>query len=374
MRGEPLIFYASIGHGHKQAAHALQYELFKQGIRAQMIDTFYTLSPTLHHSLLKGYLGLLKFHPSLWRMLYFQAEKYPFYYSIDQLSTIYIDRLNQLIEQVCPPFVISTHALVTPFLTTWKKKKQYHLPIYSVITDFVLHPAYLRDGIDRYFTQDEQIEQFALKHHVPVEKFVTTGIPVFMANVTDLSRNHLRRQLQIPEQQKAVLIAGGGIGLVNYLTIIQKLEDLEEKILIFCMIGENNKVATHLSHLKSKHELRIIPFTKQFLHYLRASDVVISKSGGLTMAEALICETPIIIYQPVPGHEELNAQVLDSRGAAISVHHAEQLLFHTAQVLYDEKLQRAMKLSAKALQKPNAAKHIVENILSCEQVKRHAVW
>lgn len=374
MHQRPIIFYASIGHGHKQAALALYDELMQQGLRPKMIDTFYTLSPLLHYTLLNSYLGLLKLSPSLWRKLYFHADKHSLYYRIDQLSILFLNRLYKIIRQERPPFVISTHSFVTPFLTTLKIKKQFPLPVYSVITDFMMHPAYLRDGVDRYFTHDPLCHLIAEKYELEKEQFVATGIPVPIMHIREFSKRKLRNELHIPQHLKTVLIAGGGIGLANYVTIIEELEKLSDKVVILCMTGHNKKAFRHLSLMKSKHDLRIIPFTEQFLHYLRASDVIISKSGGLTMAESLICETPIIIFQPVPGHEEDNAQFLLKNGAAICVKQIIELAYYTKQVLYDEKLLARMKSGAKMLQKPQAATHIVENILNQERLRQRAVW
>ncbi|WP_062046672.1 hypothetical protein [Bacillus sp. JCM 19034] len=77
MKPKPLIFSASIGHGHNQAATALQIEFQKRGYEPEIIDTFYTLNPLLHKLMLKSYLHLLKFYPKLWRAIYFHAEKSP---------------------------------------------------------------------------------------------------------------------------------------------------------------------------------------------------------------------------------------------------------------------------------------------------------
>lgn len=374
MHDVPFIFYASIGQGHKQAAIALSHELTLQGYRPKLIDAFFTISPILHNCLLKSYLRLLKFSPNLWRQLYFKAERHSLFYCIDHLGAFFIERLYQLIAEERPPFIISTHSFVTPFLTMMKKKKQLQIPLYTVITDFVMHPAYLREGIDRYFTQDPNCHEFAKKYQYPEEAFIPTGIPVPLAKLKEFSKNKLRNELNIPLAKKVIIIAGGGIGLANYVSIIEQLEKISEPLVLLCMTGHNQKAYQKLSVTTSRHDLRVIPFTDQFLAYLRASDAVISKSGGLTMAESLICETPIIIFQPVPGHEEHNAKFLENYGAAICVKHLHELENCTASVLNDAKLRTKMKMAAKLLKRPLAAKHIVENILNIEQRRKEAVW
>ena len=50
-----------------------------------------------------------------------------------------------------------------------------------------------------------------------------------------------------------------------------------------------------------------------------ASDVIITKPGGITTAEALCRKLPMIIVKPIPGQEANNTTYLTSRGAAIKV-------------------------------------------------------
>ncbi|WP_209125851.1 glycosyltransferase [Alkalihalobacillus sp. BA299] len=373
MKARPLIFSASIGQGHQQAAKALYNELEKKGYYPKVIDTFYQLSPLLHHCIVKSYLNLLKLGPSVWRKIYFNSEKQPYFLYIDRFSTLFTERLHKLISEENVPFIISTHPFVTPFLTTLKKKKNMNIPIYNVITDFLLHPAYLREGIDRYFTADPTTLHFAKKNNYPVDRFCLTGIPVPPHPAFSSTKAKSRENLQLDENKKIVLIAGGGIGLAKYAKVIHALEQCKEELMIICMTGTNAKATRKIENYKSKHTLKVIPFTDRFLDYLRASDVVISKSGGLTMSEALICETPIIIYKPVPGHEEHNAQFLVEKGAAVKVQHDEELPLIIKRVLFQKKLSEEMRHSARKIKRPTAAEEIIEQILLAMEQQKQAV-
>ncbi|WP_216828294.1 MGDG synthase family glycosyltransferase [Alkalihalobacterium elongatum] len=374
MKARPLIFSASIGQGHQQAAKALYTELEKKGYYPKIIDTFYNLSPLLHHCIVKSYLNLLKLGPAVWRKIYFNAEKQSYFLYIDRFSTLFTDRLHKLIgEEENVPFIISTHPFVTPFLTTVKKRRNVNIPIYYVITDFLMHPAYLRDGVDRYFTADPTSFHFAKKNNYPVDRFCLTGIPVPRHPAFSATKSKSRETLGLDENKKIVLIAGGGFGLAKYGKVIRALEQCNEELMIICMTGTNLKAAKKIENFKSKHSLKVLPFTDLFLDYLRASDVVISKSGGLTMSEALICETPIIIYKPVPGHEEHNAQFLVEKGAAVKIQNDEELPLIIKRVLFQKKLSEEMRHSARKIKRPTAAEEIVEEIILALEQNKQAV-
>ncbi|WP_142303619.1 MGDG synthase family glycosyltransferase [Evansella halocellulosilytica] len=363
MKGRPLIFSASIGQGHNQAAKAIQQEFLKQGYNPRIIDTFHAIHPFLHTFMVRSYIQLLKVTPSLWGRMYFKAEKQPLFLLLDRFGTLFVDHLySMMIKEECP-FLISTHPFVTAFLTRVKQVKKVNIPLYTVITDFVLHPAYLREEIDGYFTASNDIEPFANVHNVHSHRFYSTGIPICENTCFTKSKAYVRNELGLDRQRKIILIAGGGIGLTDYVKVIQSLEYIKDQIQVICMVGHNEKVKKKILKQETKHTVKVVGFTNHFMQYLKACDAIISKAGGLTLSEALACETPMVIYKPVPGHEEHNAQYLSQTGAAIKVDQDDQLPKVIATLLYEQDVYEEMTSLAKKIKKPHAANHIVEKIL-----------
>ncbi|WP_096435177.1 MGDG synthase family glycosyltransferase [Alteribacter populi] len=360
---QPFIFSASIGHGHNQAAKALRHEFNNQGFEPEIIDTFHAINPYLHKFMLHSYIHMLKVSPLVWRRIYFYAEKHPLFLLLDRFGTLFVEHLHLMMIQKRCPFMISTHPFVTAFLSRMKHKKQVDIPLYTVITDFVLHPAYVRQEIDGYFTASPQVNEFANLYKVPSNRFFSTGIPITKSDSFKKSRRAARCELNLDPNKKTLLIAGGGRGLTNYVKIIRTLEYLKEPIQILCLIGHNHRSKQSIMKQMSKHKIRAIDFTDQFLLYLKASDAIISKAGGLTMSEALACETPIIVFNPVPGHEEQNAQYLADCGAAVKVNGYYELPSILEHVLYDQGYYEKLQHHARILKKPDAANEIVKRML-----------
>lgn len=370
MENKPLIFTASIGYGHNQASKALQHEFIRQGVYPEVVDTFHAINPRLHHLMLNTYIRLLKFSPLLWRKIYFYTEEHPLFLLLDRLGSFFVEYLYAILNKCGCPFIISTHPFVTAFLTRVKQKKQLDFPFYTVITDFVLHPAYLRNEIDGYFTASDKIDEFSKLYNVPTQLFHSTGIPILKNDCFNKSKWRARHDLGLDQEKKTLLIAGGGTGLTNYVKVIQALEHLHRPIQILCMIGNNLRERERILQQNSKHTVKVIEFTDQFLVYLKASDGILSKAGGLTMAEALACETPIIIFKPVPGHEEHNAQYLANEGAAVRVNRYIDLPSNVENVLFHKSYYERLRYQAKVLKKPNAANHIVQRILTLSEQQR----
>src|SRR5262249_35129236 len=62
----------------------------------------------------------------------------------------------------------------------------------------------------------------------------------------------------------------------------------------------------------------IVPlgFVENVADLMVASDVLLSKTGGVTLAEAFCCGLPVLAFDPLPGQEEGNARFVVESGAA----------------------------------------------------------
>lgn len=364
MEGKPLIFSAAIGKGHDQIAKALKVELHHKGHDAKIINTFQSFHPMFHKVLLQSYVSALKMTPNLWGGIYYLTRDIRLYKIFDRLGTVFQERLLSLIEENKPPFIITTHYFAAAFLANLKKKGKCNLPLYTIITDLVMHPIYFRNEIDGYFTACDHLDEFAKQYNTPIEKFYQTGIPIRKIASLGRRKSDIRKELNLDKNQKTVLIAGGGLGLTKFDKVVYSLREFKETLQILCMTAHNEKAKEKVKHIKTHHNVKVYGFTDEFTKYLCASDAIISKAGSVTISEALTCNVPIIIYHPVPGHEEQNAQFLTDYGATIKAEMSDSIPLLLERVLYDDKYIEMMSNQAKKLKRPNAAKDCIETLLS----------
>ena len=66
-------------------------------------------------------------------------------------------------------------------------------------------------------------------------------------------------------------------------------------------------------------------FVDNVYDYMHAADVLVTKPGGLTTAEALVARIPMVLSKPLPGQEERNARFLTDAGAAVRAAHVDEL-------------------------------------------------
>lgn len=101
-----------------------------------------------------------------------------------------------------------------------------------------------------------------------------------------------------------------------------------------------------------------------------ASDVLISKSGGLTSAESMAKRLPMIIVDPIPGQETRNAEMIVERGAGMLALNMPNLGYKLHRVVEEPSILRRARRATRELAKPHAARDIVADIYSLLERRR----
>ncbi|MBI3737745.1 MAG: glycosyltransferase, partial [Chloroflexi bacterium] len=81
--------------------------------------------------------------------------------------------------------------------------------------------------------------------------------------------------------------------------------------------GRNQKLKTNLESLTWENPAFIYGFTRDMPDLIRAADVIVTKAGPGTIAEALNANLPIILYSKVPGQEDGNVTFVESEGVGV---------------------------------------------------------
>lgn len=129
--------------------------------------------------------------------------------------------------------------------------------------------------------------------------------------------------------------------------------------------------------------VRVEPFLYRVENALAASDLIVCRAGGSTLAEVTVRGLPaIIVPSPVATHhhQDYNARAVAEGGAALVVADAEagggRIVREVAALLGDRKRLEAMAARSRALGQPAAADRLVDLIVSLaagESAPHHAV-
>ncbi|OAJ72189.1 UDP-N-acetylglucosamine--LPS N-acetylglucosamine transferase [Brevibacillus sp. SKDU10] len=350
-----LIFSASIGNGHNQAARAIQEELSELGYASMVIDTLEYISPTFHKILLESYTNILKLSPSVWGKIYHNTEKTRLFDMNVFVNKLLANNLKRLINSVEPDAFIATHPFASCMLSVLKGRNQWTEPIYTIITDYTIHPSWVNHHIDHYFIASEQLFYLVDLYHENRQKFKPMGIPIMRKFREEVNKQGLRAKFEIKPDQKVLILSGGGLGLGPMDKVLQGLDALHIPLKIFVLTGLNEKLYRSVTNRSYSHDVVALQYVDNFHEYLEVADAIVTKSGGLTTAEVLSKRVPMVIFNPLPGQEERNSHFLLNNGCAVHATESRDLIYSIEQVLLDEQKSKAMRQQAEMIARPFAA-------------------
>jgi processive 1,2-diacylglycerol beta-glucosyltransferase len=116
--------------------------------------------------------------------------------------------------------------------------------------------------------------------------------------------------------------------------------------------------------------MRVERFVNNVHEYMHASDLLITKPGGLTSSEALAAEIPMVLFKPLPGQEERNTRYLVQRRAAVRAKNASDLTRTVQTLLASPAKLGQMRIAMEPLRKPQAAREIARAIRAVAERQR----
>lgn len=219
----------------------------------------------------------------------------------------------------------------------------------------------------KIFVAYEMMEKF-----FPKEKIFISGNPVRLSFIKNLiSKKDGKIKLGLDPNKKCILSIGGSLGSHTMNKFWKKnINNLPlAEVELLWQTGSLEFIECKKKIINSS--VKIIDFIDNISVAYSAADFIISRSGAVTISELCIVGKPIILI-PFPfsaeNHQNKNADYLVSKNAAIKVldkNVEEQLLKIVLSLLQDKKKQDQLVRNLKNLQKINASKKIVYEILNC---------
>ncbi len=357
-----LVLTASYGSGHNRVAATLAAEFRRAGAPVRVVDHFHDLVHPEFDRLTRGlYYAVLRRAPVLWGIAYWLGDQLsvssPLLMGINSLGT---RRLAGLLAADRPDHVVSVHPTPVAALSQLRSRG---VPIPShttVFTDFVAHTQWIHGHLDRYCVPAEEIARDLTARGVPRDRVVVTGIPVGQEFTEASERAQARLALGLSPRLPVLLLmdgSGGGFG---------RLEEAARTLL------RMEEPLPRLSKLAAGRESRvkIFGYVDNVRQLMAAADFLVTKAGGLTVAEALAAELPMICFGSLPGQESRNERFAAMAGVALVAGSGAQLERVIRAVLRDPVLLRNMRERVRLYRRPRAATQIVGLVLAGQGVAR----
>lgn len=222
----------------------------------------------------------------------------------------------------------------------------------------------------RIFTGTEGMEKF-----FSAEKIMVTGNPVrAVISQSVISRSEGLQFFSLGENKKTVLIVGGSLGAKTINEAIDKgLDELLNMGLQ--LIWQTGKPYAEKAKARAagKEGVWVNEFITRMEYAYAAADIVVARSGAMTVAELCVAKKPVL-FVPYPfaaeDHQTVNALQLVKKNAALTVRDSEakeKLVFMTIELAKDEPHQADLKKNIAALAITDADKKIAAEILKVIQ-------
>jgi 1,2-diacylglycerol 3-beta-galactosyltransferase len=423
-----LFLSSDTGGGHRASAESLakQFQIHFPGSTYELLDIMSDHGPPPYNTLVPAYKHLSS-RPQQWKLVYSVSNLETLDVLSDiYLKVSCESAIRKRIASYNPDVVVSVHPLMTkvPVLCCNKisMETEKHLPMFTVVTDLGSgHCLWFSPDVEKVFIASDQIRHLArTRGKVPEDKLVQFGLPIRhefglhaeelgdrMSTAGRLYRKKIKEKLGLSPERRTILVMGGGEGVGSLLNVVEALfielfkNEVEATIVVIC--GRNGKlrddferkdwVLTILRHLNplmgmlqtlihgipfipnifqsdvhtlKADKIQVIPlgFVSQMAEFMVAADVLISKAGPGTIAEAAALGLPVMLTSYLPGQEEGNVDfVVDGRfGAFRPDYEPVQVACEVVRWLLNENELCLMSHAAKAAGAPHAASHIARMI------------
>lgn len=253
-----------------------------------------------------------------------------------------------------------------------KQQGKLHAPQFWVTTDFYTHRANYARYYEHYFVYTEEGAAHLKAVGAKKKQISITGTPVQPEFSETKDRSQCLRTHGLSGDRPIVLQMTGGLGMGPVEKIFTALLAVKTPLEIVVVAGRNQALKERLEQVvvPPHHRTRIFGLTDRIDELMRVADVLVSKSGGMTSAEALACGLAMVVIQPFPGLEAQNCDFLLENGVAIKNQHLETLPFQFMQLFNDPQRLALMRSNARRLSKPRAAFDIAQYILNWIQAKK----
>jgi processive 1,2-diacylglycerol beta-glucosyltransferase len=367
-----LILHASVGSGHERAADALaQAFARRQDGDVRVEDALAYGSELFRRAYIRSYIDMSERTPLLWRLIYesTDASDPKLVERTNRLRSLVerlgVTRLDRLIRKFAPAAIVCTHFLPVELLLRLKREGRLPQPVYCVVTDFFAHSFWVAPEVNGYFVASKTTRSLLASRGVSPSIIYVSGIPVNPAIADPKDRLQMRARHGFPTEGPLVTLFGGGLNVERVRAMVEGILAQNVPGVLAVAAGRSDSLSEALADIVDgpAMQLRVLGFIDYVDDLVAASDIAISKAGGLIVSETLGRGTPMLVIDPIPGQEEWNADHVVSAGAGIQLRVAEMvpeaihyLLTHTDHLA-------TLRAGAQEAGRPRAALDIAEHVL-----------
>lgn len=366
------ILMTSAGGGHLASAQSL-VEAFEGRAVVTLVNVLdeHARFPFNHVS--DSYAPVVAIAPDLYRLAYNVVQTKVGLRLLENSAHALLRRdMADAIVETEPDVVISVHGLLNAVPLRAMRGAGCAAPFVSVVVDAGVPPVSWFDAhADLCCVADEGIRQLAIDAGMPPTRVVATGLPIrrAFAEAQGSTKPDARRALGLDLDLPLVLLMGGGAGMGRVgamaSALAKRLGESGVRVQMAVIAGGNERLRKRLAAADWPVPVTVIGFTSSVAQWMAAADVLLTKAGPGTIAEAACLGVPTLLTGFVPGQEEENVAWAERRGGAVFEPRPKR-----AAALVEGWLRpgcrelEAMSARMRAMGRPDASRAIADEVLA----------
>lgn len=311
-----IILTVGLGGGHKAMASNLSSILdsLTDSPRVLTVDILKEAWPLVDRYTSKAYAGSTShFGAGLFKLYYVLTDRFP---QPLRWITVWFLRstIIRLFKKHKPALVIGTFPFLADAAATARKATGSSAQILQTITDARhVQGIWLSSHADLTLTATNDTVPYLIKRGMEADKIKYLGFPADKQLYGGHNSSAIRRSLGLEPTVFTILLTAGGQGLHpdKVVSVAEQIAStIKRPYQIVLNAGHNLELKWRFENINFLHATKVIVegFTDKMIEYLQSADVICTKSGWLTVNEALALQKPLILYDAIPGHEEQNVR------------------------------------------------------------------
>jgi len=378
-----LVCFSNTGGGHASAASAIRCainELTKTELQQYsdyevLLSDVVEKSSPIHWCYVAFYNLLLRYHQS-WMKYYYQVIEFLRPDDTEIGYRLAFKYAKKLLVTADPSVVVSVHPMANYYLARILKELRLpHQPkLIVVVTDpnSKLWRGWACPDADVTVAPNELVRDSLVSKGVNQNRIITIGMPInpeFLHPPLQDKKSFLSA-LGLDPSLKTICLSAGHAGGGNAAVIYEALFQAKSQIQLIVICGDNRELTDQIYKLSknAKFKTVIVEELSSMSNLMSASDLLITKAGGLTTFEAIARRLPMAIDMlTVPMPQELGtANMLIEVGLAKAILHPRDVVAIVDTLQPAERFARALP-SRYNLNRVDAVYAIAKLILSkCE--------
>jgi processive 1,2-diacylglycerol beta-glucosyltransferase len=365
LRRRLAILTLSVGSGHLRAAEVLERALADGGddLEIQVLDAVELGRPWFVWLYVQSYWWMVRHAPGVWLHLFERRQRKR--HGATAPHWVFRRGCAPLLKRLkafAPHLVIATEIGAAEIAALAKREGWFNAPLLAVQTDFQTEPPWVQDEIDIYCVGSEGARRQLIGWGISPNRILACGIPIDPTFALPFDRPELLQALGLDARRPVVLVMGGGMGPTPLDEIIQSLELCGLPLQVLAVAGHDRDMQNRVQGLRGRLALDLHPFgwSERIPELMAAADLLVTKPGGLTTAEALTSGLPMVLTHPIPGPEERHVRYLEEHRVGVCARTLAEIPQLVYRLLCDREQLATMGKRARELARPDATHAVAQ--------------